>query len=320
MLDLVQPGSMDPMFLLKKKADADDAKIKVNLGVGIYRNEDGKYQELEVERQAKKTLDRLDLGHNVSRSPLLNMKLDADGELLKYTPTTRDREFLLLAADILFGIRREALLSGRITSVETISGTGANSLGASLISQTFPSKHVYVPVPTWGNHVPIFQNVGLGPITFAYLDASNHVPDMEVILGTARTAPSESVFVLQGCCCIPTGLDLDHAQWRQLAVEMKARSHLAFVEISYQGLGDGLEEDATGVRIMVKAGLEMLVCQSFSNIFALYGERWGALHVVARNEVVGANVQDRLRSLIRCKYSFLAYVRKPAGQTRLEQR
>lgn len=166
-----------------------------------------------------------------------------------------------------------------------------------------PKPRVYIGVPTWGNHVPIFQDAGLETTTYAYLDSSKHAINFPVILDTIRTAPAGSVFVLQGCCHNPTGVDLSLQQWKQLAAELKAHGHLPFFDTAYQGLGDGLDEDSAGVRVFAEAGMEMLVCQSFSKNFALYGERCGALHVVGHTPEVAANVQDRLRSLIRHTYS-----------------
>lgn len=122
-------------------------------------------------------------------------------------------------------------------------------------------------------------------------------------LETIRNAPNSSIFVLQGCCHNPTGADLTPEQWKILAKELKEKEHLPFIDIAYQGLGDGLEEDASGVRILANHDIDMLVCQSFSKNFALYGERCGALHVMARSSTAAANVRDQLRSLIRREYS-----------------
>ncbi|GKT43349.1 aspartate aminotransferase, mitochondrial [Colletotrichum spaethianum] len=267
MFSHIQPGPPDPMFTLKKKADNDTSPEKVDLGVGIYRSESGKYQELEAVR--------------------------------RYESTIGDAEFLHLAAGVMFGESNEALTSGR-----TISGTGANSLGALLISKTMqPKPKVFIGVPTWGNHVPIFQDAGLETATYPYLDSSKHSVDFDGILKAVRSAPKGSVFVFQGCCHNPTGVDLDGEQWQKLAVEMKAHSHLPFFDTAYQGLGDGLDEDSAGVQVFVASGIEFFVCQSFSKNFALYGERCGALHVVGKTKEVASNVQDRLRSLIRHTYS-----------------
>lgn len=200
--------------------------------------------------------------------------------------------------------RGECLTSEQISSVQTISGTGANALGALLIAKTsHPKPKVYTGIPTWGNHLDIFQNVDMETITYPYLDSSKHAVNYPALLNAVRTAPPGSVFILQGCCHNPSGVDLNIQQWEELASEMRSNGHLPFFDTAYQGLGDGLNEDAAGVRIFVEAGMEMIVCQSFSKNFALYGERCGALHVVAESSEVAFNVQDRLRSLIRYTYS-----------------
>lgn len=166
-----------------------------------------------------------------------------------------------------------------------------------------PKPKVYISTPTWGNHIPIFQEAGLQTTTYPYLDSSKHAVNFPALLDAVRTAPRGSVFVLQGCCHNPTGVDFNLGQWQELAVEMQTHGHLPFFDTAYQGLGNSFNEDAAGVRTFVKAGIEMLVCQSFSKNFALYGERCGALHVVAESSEVAANVKDRLRSLIRHTYS-----------------
>ncbi|KAL0939634.1 aspartate aminotransferase [Colletotrichum truncatum] len=284
MLEHIQSGPPDPMFVLKKIADNDLSPGKVDLGVGIYRSEAGSYQELDVVKQVGVPL------------PPLNIS--------QYEQTTGDADFLKLAAGVMFGDDSQALACGKISSVQTISGTGANSLGALLIAKTMqPKPKVYIGIPTWGNHIPIFENVGLETSTYSYLDSTGHAVDLSAILNAVRTAPRGSVFVLQGCCHNPSGVDLSVNQWRELALEMKSYGHLPFFDTAYQGLGDGLDEDASGVRIFVDTGIEMFVCQSFSKNFALYGERCGALHVVAGCTQVAANVQDQLRSLIRHTYS-----------------
>ncbi|KAK1848091.1 aspartate aminotransferase [Colletotrichum chrysophilum] len=285
MFEHIKSGPPDPMFDLKRDSDNDHSSEKVDLGVGIYRNESGLYQELEVVKLAKKELDGQNLGHD-------------------YGPTMGDPEFLKFAASVMFGDKCEALASGKISSVQTISGTGANALGALLISKAMsPNKKVYVSTPTWGNHFDIFHNVDMETVSYPYLDSSKHAVNFDALLEAVRTAPQGSIFILQGCCHNPSGVDLSVEQWQELATEMKSHGQLPFFDTAYQGLGDGFDEDAAGVRIFVEAGLEMLVCQSFSKNFALYGERCGALHVVADSTEVAANVKDRLRSLIRHTYS-----------------
>ena len=174
---------------------------------------------------------------------------------------------------------------------------------AMLLSTMEPKPLVYVGVPTWGNTIPIMTHAGLETITYPYLDARNTGFDLAACIDNIRNAPCNSSFYFQACCHNPTGTDISESQWRALGVELKAKSHLAIIDIAYQGLGSGLEEDAIGVRVFSELGLEMLVCQSFSKNFALYGERCGALHVVAQSPHDAANAQARLASLIRSEIS-----------------
>ncbi|KAI4600070.1 hypothetical protein KJ359_001171 [Pestalotiopsis sp. 9143b] len=285
MFEHIQAGPSDPMFWLKKRADSDTSPEKVDVGVGIYRNEQGRYQELEVVREAKRRLEKLDLGHD-------------------YEVTTGEPEFLRLAAEVMFGKGNSLASSGRVASVQSISGTGANHLGALLLATNIqPNPKVFVGVPSWGNTVPLFKQVGLEVETYRHVDPATKQVDFETCLRTIREAPAKSIFSLQGCCQNPVGADFSPEQWNILAAELKAREHLPFIDIAYQGLGDGLNEDAAGVHIVTETCPEVIVCQSFSKNFALYGERCGALHVVAKTPETAANVKDQLRVLIRQEFS-----------------
>ncbi|KAJ5490420.1 Pyridoxal phosphate-dependent transferase major region subdomain 2 [Penicillium expansum] len=301
MFDHIPPGPVDPFFHLKKKADRDNHPNKVDIGVGIYRNEQGTYQELVVVKKvitcqvthdenmlvnyAKKILDQLDLGHD-------------------YGLTTGDDKFLKLAAEVMFGEENEALVSGRIASVQTLSGTGANHIAAILMARSLdPKPTIYLGVPTWNNMKPLCEYAGLETVEYPYIDTQTSELSFQPCIDAIRNAPAGSVFVLQGCCHNPTGKDITPEQWQLLGEEIKARGHLPFIDIAYQGLGDGLDEDAVGVRILSRLGIDMIVCQSFSKNFALYGERCGVLYVVTRSAEVATNTKDQLRSLIRREYS-----------------
>jgi aspartate aminotransferase, cytoplasmic len=193
----------------------------------------------------------------------------------------------------------------QITSVQTISGTGANHLGALFLSKCYEqvSPQVHIGTPTWGNYEPLFRLVGFDFVPYNYYNSSRKCVDFAACIDAVKKAPRKSVFVLQGCCHNPTGADLDREQWRILAEEMKLASHVPFFDVAYQGLGDGLEQDAFGVQLFAGMGFEMVVCQSFSKNFGLYSERVGALHIVNKNEEIAANVHDQLRSLIRWEFS-----------------
>lgn len=198
-----------------------------------------------------------------------------------------------------------SLTSPQITSVQTISGTGANHLGALLISRlaTKPLPPVYIGLPAWGNYKPLFHLVGMEIRHYNHYDPNKKRVDFNACLEAIRQAPRSSIFVLQGCCHNPTGADFDREQLQVLAKEMKHAGHLPFFDIAYQGLGDGLDEDAFGVRHFAQTGFEMIVCQSFSKNFGLYGERVGALHVVTGDQRIATNVNGQLRNLIRWEFS-----------------
>ncbi|OAA53592.1 aspartate aminotransferase [Niveomyces insectorum RCEF 264] len=285
MFEHVPAGPVDPFFHLKKKADEDCHPDKVDVGVGIYRNENGLYQELEVVKKAKKILDEQNLGHD-------------------YGLTTGDAHFLKLAAGVVFGPTSDALAFGRVASVQTLSGSGANHLAAVLLARSVhPKPTVYFSGPGWSNTKPLFEYAGLDTNEYAYLDGDKRAVDFAACLAALNEAPAGSVFVVQGCCHNPTGKDFTAQQWRLFAETAKAKGHLPLIDIAYQGLGDGLDEDAVGVHTCVQLGLEVVVCQSFAKNFALYGERCGVLHVVTTSATAAANVKDQLRSLVRREYS-----------------
>ena len=178
-------------------------------------------------------------------------------------------------------------------------------MGALFVSRcsvkTLP--RVYIGTPTWGNYEPLFRLIGFEVMYYNYYDSEKRCIDFNSCIEAVKQAPKGSVFVLQGCCHNPTGADYDRDQWQSLANEMKLSEHLPFFDIAYQGLGEGVDEDAFGIRLFTSMNFEMIVCQSFSKNLGLYGERVGALHVVNRDRQVALNVRDQLRSLIRWEFS-----------------
>lgn len=286
MFRTVPKGPTDPVFILSQKVKADKSLAKIDLGVGVYRNEQGKYNELEVIKEAKIILAKQELGHD-------------------YEITTGDVGFLKNASNILFGSNAEALQTKRVTSVQAISGTGSIHLAALFLSRCdeFKGKNVYVGTPAWGNYEPIFNLVGLEVVKYRHYDAERGVVDFASLLHAVSQAPERSIFVLQGCCHNPSGADLSPEQWRQLAQVMKQKNLFPFFDMAYQGLGAPLDQDAYGLRLFTQMGFELLACQSFSKNFGLYGERCGVLHVVSESEEVASNVYDQLRCLIRWEFS-----------------
>ncbi|THZ48355.1 hypothetical protein D6C88_10022 [Aureobasidium pullulans] len=282
----VEAGPVDPMFHLKLQADLDTSPAKVDLGVGIYRNENGLYHEYGAIKEAKKVLSDWNPGHD-------------------YEVTIGKPSFLNLAAGLLFFKDSEAVESGRIASVQTISGTGACHLGATFLSRFNPtsSRKAFVGVPAWGNYQPLLELAGIAVENYSYYDPQSKRVDFSSIIRAVRCAPEGSIFVLQACCHNPTGADLTQSQWQDLSVELSRKNHVPFFDIAYHGLGNSLDEDAFAIRHFTDRGFEMMVCQSFSKNFGLYGERVGVLHVVTPGKEVAARVVDQLRYLIRCEFS-----------------
>lgn len=282
----VPKGPADPVFILSSKVKADKSPSKIDLGVGVYRNEEGIYNELGVLKQAKDILTKAELGHD-------------------YEVTTGDAEFVRNSSKILFGADSEAWKTGRIASAQAISGTGSIHLAALFLSraQEFKGKKVYIGTPAWGNYEPLFNLVGFKVVKYRHYDAERGTVAFADVLEAVEQAPNGSIFVLQGCCHNPSGADFSKEQWKTLAQVMKPKGHFPFFDMAYQGLGAPLEEDAFGLRHFAERGFEVLACQSFSKNFGLYGERCGVLHILTENEAVAANVYDQLRCLIRWEFS-----------------
>ncbi|KAH8888954.1 aspartate aminotransferase [Thozetella sp. PMI_491] len=282
----VQYGPPDVMNDLKLATKADQHPNKVDLGLGVYRNEQGVLHEFTVVKEAKATIARTSPSHN-------------------YQIFTGSPEYLVPASKVIFGADALILNEGKVASTQTISGTGAVHLALQFLCRSVPAmpKTVYVGTPTWGNYLPMCTLVGLDVKTYKHYDPATGAVDFESILEAVRTATRGSTFILQACCHNPTATNFTREQWRSLAVEMKTQDLMPLFDIAYQGLGEGLDEDAYGVRHFVEAGFEILVCQSFSKNFALYGERVGVLHIVSKTADIAGAVKDQLRCLIRWEFS-----------------
>lgn len=190
----------------------------------------------------------------------------------------------------------------QVASVQTISGTGANHLAALFLARHSTSD-VYIGTPTWGNYEPLCSLVGMNVVRYAYYDAKSATVNFAGMLQQVSRAPPNSIFILQPCCHNPTGMDLTRSQWNIIAEAMRGAGVFPFFDIAYQGLGGSIHDDAYPVRHFAAIGFEMVVCQSFSKNFGLYGERCGALHIVCRSDATAANVYDQLRCLIRWEVS-----------------
>jgi aspartate aminotransferase len=188
--------------------------------------------------------------------------------------------------------------------VQTISGTGANHLAVLLLAKCItPQPKVFLGTPSWGNYKPMLDLVGLQTVEYSHYDVTGSTLNFPSILAAIKSAPPCSVFIFQSCCHNPTGADPSPEQWHELAIACQAGRHIPLFDSAYQGLGEGLDEDAFAIRLFAKLGFSMIVCQSFSKNFGLYGERCGALHILCGTAEAASATHDRLRCLIRWEFS-----------------
>ncbi|KAJ7582903.1 aspartate amino-transferase [Mycena floridula] len=287
--DSVPLAPPDSIFKLTAAYKADTFDKKINLGVGAYRDDDNKPWVLPVVKKAT---------HKLLSSP------DLDHE---YLPITGLPEFTSPAASLILGKDSPAIKENRVTSVQTISGTGANHLGALFLERFYSwgqNKQIWLSDPTWANHHAIFKNVGIAPIDYPYYDPKTIGLDFAGFMNSLQSAEPRSVFLLHACAHNPTGVDPSQDQWRQIGQVMLQKGHFAFFDCAYQGFASGdLDRDAWAVREFVKMGVSMLVCQSFAKNAGLYGERIGALHVISGNKETTVKVQSQLSVLQRSEIS-----------------
>ncbi|KAI9065107.1 aspartate aminotransferase [Trametes sanguinea] len=278
----------DSIFKLTAAYKADTHPNKVNLGVGAYRDDDNKPWVLPVVKKATEIL-------------LNDPTLDHE-----YLPITGLPEYTAAAARLVFGKDSSVITDERVASVQTISGTGANHLGALFLSKFYGwnEKRIYVSDPTWVNHHAIFPQVGIPVSTYPYYDPQTIGLAFPAFLETLKNAPARSVFLLHACAHNPTGVDPTREQWGQIADVMLEKGHFAFFDSAYQGFASGdLENDAWAVREFARRSVPLLVCQSFAKNAGLYGERVGALHIVAPSKDAAARIKSQLSVLARAEIS-----------------
>ncbi|KAJ7751951.1 aspartate amino-transferase [Mycena metata] len=280
----------DSIFQLTAAYKEDTFDKKINLGVGAYRDDDNKPWILPVVKEATRIL-------------LNDEALDHE-----YLPITGLPEFTSAAAKLILGPSSPALAEGRVASVQTISGTGANHLGALFLSKFYQwstgEKKVWLSNPTWANHHAIFKNVGIEPVEYPYYDPKTIGLDFTGFVNALKTAPERSVFLLHACAHNPTGVDPTPEQWATIAEVMLDKKHYAFLDCAYQGFASGdLDKDAWAVRFFVEKGVALLVCQSFAKNAGLYNQRVGALHLVSPDKDTSSRVKSQLSVLQRSEIS-----------------
>ena len=280
----VEMAPRDPILGLNEQFNADPNPAKVNLGVGVYFDETGKLPLLKCVQEAEKMM---------MEAPKARGYLPIDG-LKAYDEAVQG---------LVFGADSEAVKAGRIATVQALGGTGGLKIGADLLKRLNPSAKVLISDPSWENHRALFESAGFPVESYAYYDAARRGVDFDAMLAALNGAAHGSIVVLHACCHNPTGYDITLEQWAQVIQTVAARGLVPFLDMAYQGFGEGIQEDGAVVGLFMAAGLDFFVATSFSKSFSLYGERVGALSVVCRSKEIAERVLSQLKRVIRTNYS-----------------
>ena len=280
----VEMAPRDPILGLNEAFAADTRAEKVNLGVGVYYDDNGKIPLLAAVRTAEKA--RLEA-------------MPPRG----YQPIEGPAAYNNAVQGLLFGKDSQLATSGQTITVEALGGTGALKVGADYLKRLVPGATVYISDPSWENHRALFESAGFVVENYPYYDATKRGVNFEGMLAALKAAQAGTVVVLHACCHNPTGYDIAPAQWDQVVAAVKASKLVAFLDMAYQGFGDGIAEDGAVIGKFVDSGLDFFVSTSFSKSFSLYGERVGALSVACESKDEAERVLSQLKRVIRTNYS-----------------
>ncbi|EMQ1492639.1 aromatic amino acid transaminase [Enterobacter kobei] len=275
----------DPILSLMERFKEDPRSDKVNLSIGLYYNEEGIIPQLQAVAEAEARLNAVPHGASL------------------YLPMEGLNAYRNTIAPLLFGADHPVLAQKRVATIQTLGGSGALKVGADFLKKYFPDSGVWVSDPTWENHVAIFEGAGFNFETYPWFDSETNGVRVEALLEKLKTLPARSIVLLHPCCHNPTGADLTNDQWDAVIEVLKARNLIPFLDIAYQGFGAGMEDDAYAIRAVASAGLPVLVSNSFSKIFSLYGERVGGLSVVCEDAEAASRVLGQLKATVRRIYS-----------------
>ena len=288
MFSAVGMAPRDPILGITEAFAADTNPKKVNLGVGVYCDDNGRLPLLKCVQAAEKAM---------TDDPKARGYLPIDG-IAAYDAAVKA---------LVFGADSEPVTSGRVATVQGVGGTGALKLGADFLKKINPSAKVLISDPSWENHRALFTNAGFVVESHPYFDPSANGGlggiNFAGMLAALNAAPAGTIVVLHACCHNPTGYDITAAQWDQVVATASAKGLVPFLDMAYQGFGYGLKEDGMAVQKFVDAGLTFFVSTSFSKSFSLYGERVGALSVLCESKDEAARVLSQLKIVIRTNYS-----------------
>ncbi|MFZ6844268.1 amino acid aminotransferase [Undibacterium sp. RuTC16W] len=280
----IEMAPRDPILGITEGFNADKNPAKVNLGVGVYYDDNGKVPLLECVKKAEAIL------------------------MEKYAPRTYLPIEGLAAYDkavqeLVFGADSAVVTEKRAITAQAIGGTGALKLGADFLKRFAPDAQVWISDPSWENHRALFESAGFVVNAYPYYDAVTRGVNFDGMLGALKTMAEGSIVLLHACCHNPTGADLSDEQWTQVIQVVTDRKLVPFLDMAYQGFGDGIESDGKVVRRFAEAGGALFVSNSFSKSFSLYGERVGALSIAASSAEEAARIMSQLKRVIRTNYS-----------------
>ena len=275
----------DPILSLMEEFGKDERTEKVNLSIGLYYNEDNIVPQLNAIKAAYKNIE--------PSNDKVKLYLPMDG-LKSYNEATQA---------LVLGKNSQARLDGRAVTIQTLGGSGALKVGADFLKKYFPESDVWVSQPTWENHIAIFNGAGIHSHFYPYFDAATNGVNIAEMLEKLSKLPAKSIVLLHPCCHNPTGADLTPAEWDQVIEVLKKQDLIPFLDIAYQGFGQGLEEDAYAIRALDQSGMNFIVSNSFSKIFSLYGERIGGLTFVCDDQATAQKVLGQLKATVRRIYS-----------------
>ena len=280
----VEMAPRDPILGLNEQFNADTNPAKVNLGVGVYFDDNGKLPLLGCVLAAEKAMMDAPKPHG-------------------YLPIDGIAAYDAAVKALVFGADSEPITSGRVATIQALGGTGGLKVGADFLKFLNTGAKVLISDPSWENHRALFTNAGFTVESYRYYDAATRALNFDGMLADLNAAAAGTIVVLHACCHNPTGYDITPAQWDQVIAVVKAKNLVPFLDMAYQGFGYGLKEDGAVIGKFVAAGLLFFVATSFSKSFSLYGERVGALSVVCESKEEAARVLSQLKIVIRTNYS-----------------
>lgn len=280
----VEMAPRDPILGLNEAFNADPRPTKVNLGVGVYTNEEGRIPLLRAVAEAEKAR----IAAHAPRG---------------YLPIEGIAAYDQAVQKLIFGADSPLLAEGRVVTTQALGGTSALKTGADFIKRLLPDAVVAISDPSWENHRALFESAGFPVQNYRYYDATSQGVNRAGLLEDLKALPARSVVVLHACCHNPTGVDLSPDDWKLVLETLREKDHVPFLDIAYQGFGDSIEEDAAAVRLFAESGLTFFVSSSFSKSFSLYGERVGALSIVTESREEAVRVLSQVKRVIRTTYS-----------------